>query len=189
MAAPVPDTEPTTAVAGDTIVWTRAFSDFPASQSWVLTYAFRLQNGNAQLNITASTVNVTDFLATITAAISAPLTPGVWTWAAYVTKTTERYQVDTGTLILAPNLAIIASTYDFRSPARVAYDNAVRAWQAVTLGQTVQLNGRTFTTHDLSELIRYVDRCKADYMAEIQAEQLQSTGINPRKIGVRLTRV
>jgi hypothetical protein len=188
MAAPIPSTPPIEAVAGDTIAWTSSLSDYPATAGWVLTHAFRFQNGAGRLDITATTSGA-DFLSTITATQSAVLTPGVWVRASYVTLTTERYQIDSGPLTVSPNLATIDYSTDLRSSAKVAYDNALKAWQGVTLGQTVMLNGRTYTQHNLKDLILYVDRCKADYQAEVQAEQLARTGINPRKIGVRLTRV
>jgi hypothetical protein len=190
MAAPIPTIEPTTAVAGDTISWTRAFPDYPANQSWILTYAFRLQDGSAPIQtVTATTFNVTDFAATILAAESAIMPYGAWAWAAYVTKAAERHSVGSGTLQLQPNLAKVAFDVDLRTPVKIAYDNALLAWQGVRLGQTVILNGRTYTQHNLRDLIVYVDRCKADYANELQAAQFASTGINPRKIGVRLTRV
>lgn len=188
MAAPIPSTPPTEAVAGDTIVWTSAYSDYPATAGWILTHAFRLQHGSGKLDITATTSGA-DFLSTITAAQSALLTAGVWVRASYVTLSAQRFQLDSGTLTVSPNLATIDYSIDLRSSAKLAYDNALKAWQSVTLGQTVMLNGRTYTQHNLKDLILYVDRCKADYAAELQAEQMARTGINPRKIGVRLTRV
>lgn len=188
MSAPILDTEPTRAVAGDTLAWTRDFPDYPASAGWTLTYAFRIQLGSGKLDLTASTSG-DSFSATITAAQSALLKPGLWGWAAYVTLTTQRYQVGSGTLTVTPNLAAIDFDTDLRSSAKRAYDNALAAWEGVKLGQTVMLNGRTYTQHNLKDLILFVDRCKADYAAELQAEQLAATGINPRKIGVRFTRV
>lgn len=187
MAAPIPAVEPTSLVAGDTASWTRAFDDFPAP-TWTLTYAFRFQNGSGKQDVTATTSG-TGFAASITAAQSALMKPGLWTWASYVTLTTQRYQVGTGTLTVSPNLAAIDYDIDLRSSAKRAYDNALAAWEGVKLGQTVMLNGRTYTQHNLKDLILFVDRCKADYAAELQAEQLAATGINPRKIGVRFTRV
>jgi len=187
MSAPIPDVEPVQAVAGDTLSWTRAFSDFPASAGWGLTYAFRLQLGAGVMNVTATTVG-DGFAATITAAQSALMTPGLWSWAAYVTKTTERYQVGAGTLTVTPNLATIDYSIDLRSSAKRALDNALKAWEAVTLGQTVMLNGRTYTQHNLDKLSVFVDRCKTDYALEVQAANIAVTGIDPRKIGVRLVR-
>jgi hypothetical protein len=188
MSAPILDTEPTRLVAGDTASWTRSFPDYPATAGWALTYAVRLQLGSGSLNVTASTVG-DSFAATITAAQSALMKSGLWTWAAYVTLTTQRYQVGTGTLTVSPNIAAITFDTDLRSSAKRAYDNALAAWEGVKLGQTVILNGRTYTQHNLKDLILFVDRCKADYANEIQAEQFATTGINPRKIGVRLIRV
>ncbi len=188
MSAAIPSTEPTSAVAGDTISWTKSLSDYPASAGWALTYAFRLQQGAGALNKTA-TPSGSDFSTTITAAESALMTAGIWLWSSYVTKTTERYHVGKGTLIVSPNLAAIDYSIDLRSSAKKALDNALAMWEAVKLGQTVMLNGRTYTQHNLKDLIAFVNQCKADYAHEVQAEKFETTGINTRRIGVRLTRV
>jgi len=187
MSAPILDVEPTHLIAGDTASWTRSFADYPAT-IWALTYAFRLQLGAGVVNVTASAVG-DGFAATIAAADSALMKPGLWSWAAYVTKTTERYQVGSGSLTVSPNLAAVDSAIDVRSSAKKAYDNALAMWEAVKLGQTVMLNGRTYTQHNLKDLILFVNQCKADYTAELIADQIAKTGINPRRIGVRLTRV
>jgi hypothetical protein len=188
MSAAIPSAEPTSAVCGDTIAWTKSLSDYPANAGWALSYAFRLQQGAGKQDVTASAVG-TDFAATITAAQSAVMPAGLWSWAAYVTKTTERYQVGSGTLTLSPNLAAIDFSIDLRSSAKKALDNALAMWEAVKLGQTVMLNGRTYTQHNLKDLIAFVNQCKADYAKEVQAEKFETTGINTRRIGARLTRV
>lgn len=187
MSAPIPSAEPQSAVAGDTIAWTKSLPEFPAP-TWTLSYAFRLQQGAGVVNLTAS-ASGSDFAATITAAQSAVMTAGVWVWSGYVTQGSERHHIGTGTLTISPNLAAIDYNIDLRSSAKKAYDNALAAWEGVKLGQTVILNGRTYTQHNLSELIKFVDRCKADYAREVQAETIARTGINPRRIGVRVTRV
>lgn len=188
MSAAIPSTEPTSAVAGDTIAWTKSLADYPASAGWTLSYAFRLQQGAGLLNKTA-TPSGSDFSTTITAAESAVLTAGLWIWSSYVTKAAERYQVGRGSLTLSPNLAAIDYSIDFRSSAKKALDNALAMWEAVKLGQTVMLNGRTYTQHNLKDLIAFVNQCKADYAKEVQAEKFETTGINTRRIGVRLSRV
>ena len=184
MAAVVPDQEPDSLVAGDTVVWTKSLSDYPSSDGWALTYAFRLQQGSGLLDVTASAA--TPFVATITATQSASMKVGVWVWAAYATKAAERYQVDSGSTTVLPNLAKIDFSIDLRSPTKVAYDNALSAWQGVKLGKTVSLNGRVYTQHDLTDLIAYVDRCKADYNLEVAS---QDGGSRPTRIGVAFRRV
>lgn len=186
MAATVPSSEPTTIVAGDTIAWTKSLDDFKATDGWSLSYAFRYQNGAGLVDVTASTVGA-DFSSLIAATESAKMKPGIWLWAAYATKAAERYQVGTGSTTVSPNLAKLDSSADLRTPAKIAYDNALQAWQGVKLGQTVMLNGRTYTQHNLKDLIVYVDRCKSDYALEVAAQN--PNGSNPRHIGVRLSRV
>jgi hypothetical protein len=185
MGAPIPSVEPTSFVAGDTIPWTKSFPDYSSAAGWALTYAFRLQQGSGILNVTAVPSGTDDFAVTIPATDTVKMKPGVWVWAAYVTNGAERYQVDSSTVTVLPNLATIDSQTDLRTPARRAYDNALVAWESVKLGQSVTLNGRTYTQHNLTELIKYVDRCKSDYNLEVSSQD----GINPRHIGVRFNRV
>jgi len=188
VSASIPSQEPISAVAGDTISWTKSLSDYPASAGWALTYAFRLQQGAGALNITASTSG-DNFSATITAAQSALMTAGIWIWSSYVTLAGERHHIGKGQLTLSPNLAAIDYSIDLRSDAKQALDNAMAAWKSVKLGQTVMLNGRTYTQHNLKDLILFVNQCKADYAQEVQKDKFETTGINTRRIGVRLTRV
>lgn len=191
MAAAVPSSEPTTIIAGDTIPWTKSLPDYLASDGWILSYAFRLENGAGVQDVIAVTLpgSTTDFSASITATQSAAMKPGTWVFAAYVTKGSERYRIAAGTVVVLPNLAKVDSSTDLRSPAKRAFDNAQAAWEAVKLGQTVTLNGRTYSQHNLTSLITYVDRCRSDYNLEVAAQQQEATGQNPRHIGVRLSRV
>lgn len=188
MPPAIPTTEPTVIVAGDTASWTRQLADYLSTDSWLLSYQYRLQNGTGTLTVNASTLG-TGYAATITAVASAAIPAGVWSWDAYVTKAAERYRVDSGTLLVEPNLAVLTGALDLRSPAKRAYDNALVIWEAVSSGETVELEGRTFTSHNLADLILYVDRCRADYQRELDQEHLANTGMNPRKIYARLTRV
>lgn len=188
MAAPVPSTEPSTITAGDTIAWTKTLSDYP-STVWTLSYAFRAEDGSALLNITATPAAADTFAATIPAASSNTMKPGPWAWRAAVSAAGERHTVAAGLVTVAPNFSNVNFTADLRTPAKLAYDNALAAWQGVKLGQTVTLNGRTYTQHNLDTLIRYVDRCRADYQRERDAEKFAQTGVNPRQIRVRFNRV
>lgn len=95
-------TEPASVTAGDTIQWTKALPDYPASAGWVLSYAF---TGPGNISIT-STASGDDHAVTVTAATSAAWAAGAYIGQAYVTKATERYTVATGLqLSVAANLA------------------------------------------------------------------------------------
>lgn len=187
MAAPVPSAEPSSFVAGDTVVWTKSLSDYLPSD-WTLSYSFRAEDGGDLLNVTGA-ASGNDHSLTIPAASTNTLRPGTWLWHSYVTAGAVRCTVGNGTLSITPNFQNINYTTDLRSSAKKAYDNALAAWENVRLGQTVTLNGRTYTQHNLDSLIRYVDRCRSDYQNELQAQEFKKTGVDPRRIGVRFSRV
>lgn len=188
MAASVPETEPTTLVAGDTWSWQKTLANYSPSDGWSLSYALRLENGAGLINVTGASSS-TGFTITIPAASTNTQKAGTWQWASYVTKGADRYSVGFGHLEVLPNLSAIDYTADLRSPARRAYDNALVAWEGVKLGQTVELNGRRYSQHNLEQLIKYVNQCKTDYAQELQAEQMAQTGINTKRIGIRLVRI
>lgn len=187
MAEPVPSVEPSSFVAGDTVAWTKSLSDYLPSD-WTLSYSFRAEDGGALLNVTGA-ASGNDHALTISAASTSTLRPGTWLWHSYVTAGAVRYTVGSGSLSITPNFQNINYTTDLRSSAKKAYDNALAAWENVRLGQTVTLNGRTYTQHNLDSLTRYVDRCRLDYASELRAQEMAKTGIDTRRIGVRFSRV
>jgi len=101
----IPTTEPASVTAGDTIQWTKALPDYPASAGWVLSYAF---TGPGKISFTG-TASGDDHAITVTAAQSAVWAAGNYIGQAYVTKTTERYTVATGLLLaVAENIASVS---------------------------------------------------------------------------------
>lgn len=101
----IPTTEPASVTAGDTIQWTKALPDYPASAGWVLSYAF---TGPGNISITG-TASGDDHAVTVAAATSAAWAAGSYIGQAYVTKTTERYTVASGLqLAVAANLATVS---------------------------------------------------------------------------------
>jgi len=187
MAAAIPSTEPSVIPAGDTVVWTTSLADYLPS-SWTLSYAFRLEDGSALLNVTGA-ASGTDYALTIPAASSTTMTPGTWLWQSYVTMGAERYSIASGVTTVTPNFANVNYSADLRSSAKIAYDHAIAAWNTFAVSKSVTLNGRTYTARDTSDLVLYVDRCRADYQRELDALQMAKTGVNPRHIFARLKRV
>lgn len=184
----IPEIEPTEIIASTTVKWTKDLSDhYPADGGWTLTYNFRKENGTGTgsdaLDKTASasgkkfsiTLSTTETNKTI----------GKWVWSAFVSKAGERYRVDFGSFEIKRDLATVTTTFDGRSDAKIAYDNALAIWKAVTADGSYTISGRTWTGRDLPELIAYVDRCKADYLAELQAERIANGEGSKRKILTR----
>ena len=101
----IPTTEPASVTAGDTIKWTKALPDYPASAGWVLSYAF---TGPGNIDIT-STASGDDHAVTVPAATSAAWVSGSYIGQAYITKAGERTTVATGLqLVVAANLAALS---------------------------------------------------------------------------------
>lgn len=169
--------------AGDSVRWNKSLTDYSPDDGWTLTYAFRGEKGDGRLDVTATNDNGTHAIY-ITPAESNLMRPGLWVWAAYVTDGVDRYKIGQGTTRVEPNLAVTNFQTDLRTDAKKAYDNALDAWQKVSLGQTVSLNGRTYTQHNLDALTRWVDTCRTAYALE-QGEK-DHPGVNPRRILVSL---
>lgn len=185
--ATVPTTEPQTMRAGDFITWQKTLTDYPANAGWSLVYT--LINGSTKLTINA-TASGADHLVSVAAATSASYAAGSYTWMARVTKATEIYTVDTGSLEVLPNLAAL-TTFDGRSHARImvaAIEAAIQG-RASSTQLEYEINGRRVRNLDPSDLIKWLSFYRAEVAKEAQAETIRKTGVNPRNIGVRCTRV
>lgn len=181
MTASVPTSVPAQVTAGDTIAWKITLADYPASAGWVLTYA--LASAAVQIAITAS-ASADDHLVSVAAATSAAYVPGTYSWQAYVTKTTERYMVDSGTIQVLPNLAVQSGGFDGRSHAKKTLD-ALEAWieghdMAVA---DYQIAGRAMKYHSIPDLLKLRDT----YTAEVRGEVLKASGGVANRLVVRFS--
>lgn len=179
-------TEPTRVTAGDTIAWTKSFSDYPASASWVLSYT--LINSAAKITVTA-TASGADHLVSVPAATTANWTAGNYTWHAVVTKATERYTVGTGQIVVAPNLAA-ASTYDTRTSARKALEavnTALETYGAKAYMHSFEIAGRKQQFATPGEFLAFRSKLMAEVAREDNATRL-AAGLAPKnQLQVRFT--
>lgn len=187
MSAPVPDSEPVSFRAGDLLTWTKALADYPADQGWTLAYT--LINATTKLTINASASGA-NFLVSVAAAVTAVYTAGTYQWMARVTKATEIYTAGTGTLEILPNLAT-ATTFDFRSHAVTMLEAIEAAYEgrASSTQLKMEIQGRSIESFSPEQLIKWRSYYRMEAANEANAETIARTGLNPRKIGVRLTRV
>jgi hypothetical protein len=163
----LPDREPTSFTAGDTLSWTRSLADYPASAGWVL--AYRFINATAKFDITAG-ASGDDHLVSVTAATSASYAAGSYSWQAFVTKGAERYTVGSGICDVEPNLAAVsASGYDDRSPARKALDAMDAGLQQFGANAHVQsytIEGRQMTYRTFADFMAARDRLAREVAQE-----------------------
>ena len=167
---------PSKLIAGDSISWLISLSDYPASSGWSLSYVLLNALGKVSISATASGNN---HLVALTAAVTAAYVAGTYKYTAYVTKTTERYTVESGDIEILPNLAV-KTTFDGRTYAETCLENieAVIAGKATADNLKYMINGRSLDKYPWSELIKV----RGFFRAEVKRERRAATGKGSNKI-------
>jgi hypothetical protein len=177
MAASIPTVEPEQITVGDTIKWTKSLSDYPASEGWTLSYTF--VNSSGTFSVT-STADGDDHAVSVSSTTSSSYTAGTYSWQSYATSSSERHQVDAGTIILNPNFADGAT--DSRSHAKKVLDaiESVIEGRASEDAAAMSIAGRSITKMTLEELISTRSKYRAEYNRELRAERI-AQGLGGRK--------
>lgn len=162
------DKEPQQIVAGDSLSWTRSFTDYPASAGWVLAYALRNYQQKIDFSATASGDS---FAIAVPAATTAAWAPGSYEWIAFVTKAAERYTVASGEIDITPNLAI-DSPVDGRSHNRKVYDNICAALEGRTDVDEYTIGGRSLRKMSIKDLLSW----KSVYGTLVSREESGNSG-------------
>jgi hypothetical protein len=165
----IPTIEPESFIAGDTVKWTRSFTDYKASDGWVLKYNLR---GTASINLTA-TASGDDHLISIAAAATAAYTAGQYKWIATVEKESERYTVDEGYTEIKENYATAASITDemITLQAQLA---AIDAYVATNYKHSsYSIAGRSLTQYSVADLFVLRDRLARQLKSLKDAEKVR----------------
>jgi hypothetical protein len=177
----VPTTEPDIIVAGDTAKWQRSLEDYPANQSWVLTYTLV---STAQRYTFSAAASGADHLVTVAAATTATWVAGTYTWRAQVSKAGEVYTVGTGSLRVRPSFA---TATDGRSHAR----KTLEAIEAVIEGRAnsevsyYMIGNRQLRYMTPAELLTLRDRYRAEVAREDAAQRVSAGLPDQRRVYVR----
>jgi hypothetical protein len=178
----IPTKEPEVIVAGDAVKWNISLPDYPASDSWQLSYYLRVP-GQPPIVISSEVPAISDvFSISIPAATSAAWTHGTYKWAAFVTKGEERYGVGTGVMLIKPNLAT-TTPIDDRSHVQKVYEAlcAVMENRATADDQAYTIGGRSLTRMNIDEL----ERWKTTYGNRLARER----GKAPKFYAARFSRI
>ena len=160
--------------SGNTVPFTMTLPSYPPG-TWTL--AFVLSSGTTAPVSTAATTSGTDFLVTLSAAVTAALTPGVYQWAAYVSTSSQRTTASTGTLTVLPNLAV-TQTASF-AQSMVTALQTVLATFASTDKKEVDFNGQKFVRQDMKQYQEQFVFWKAQLLSEqsaLAAQRGEGTG-------------
>lgn len=177
-------------IAGDSLVFATSVPDYLPSAGYTLTYRLVRRDAAGSAISFAASGSGDLYSVNVTPATTAAWPPGRYTWAAYASKAGERFTVDQGELVIEADPAIIGAPYDNRSHARKVLDaiEAVLENRATADQQQVSIDGRTLTRMPVTDLLLLRDRYRAEVGSEAASEQIRTTGINPRFIGVRFGR-
>jgi hypothetical protein len=188
-------TEPESFTAGDLVAWKREAAALviptgeapKASAGWALTYA--LVKTGARIAITAA-ASGDDHLVSIAAATTAGYAAGTYAWQAYVTKTTERYLVGSGTIRILPNFAAAAGGHDARSHVKRVLDAIEAKLEARASKEQEQMvvGGQVVGMMPIHRLLEWRDRYRAAYENEQAAERVANGLGSGKQVLVRFGR-
>lgn len=139
---------------GSTVEYTRTVTDYPATAGWTLSVHIA---GRSKLSKNAS-ASGSDYAVLLTAADTAVLEAGTYTWLERVTDGTAVHDVGSGTVTITPNVATAAAG-DLRSFDEKALE-AIEAALLVDMGSTTvsyQVAGRGEVTMDRREAMKLRD--------------------------------
>lgn len=154
--------------AGTTYVQTIPGVDYPPTEGWAGTlYLY----GPAKITA-AATADGSDFKVTVPAATTANWAAGSYRWAFEVSKGSEKYIVQEGSLEVLVSFAAMATETDNRSTAKKNLDaiNAVLQGKITKDVSQYQIAGRMVTRMSLDDLLKARDRFSREYKRELQAE-------------------
>ena len=189
---------PSLITAGDTPAWTDvAFADSQGSPidsgAWSLTYSFRgpIPAGNVDVSGVAKGTGWSMALTSAqTAAMNTLATQQTWYWQAVATKTGGRVTAGSGTLLVKPNVAGLATNaiFDGRSQAEldlaaVRAEISARVSGGATLEYTI--GTRSLKKEPMAALVQIEQRCLRIVARERAAASAANGLGRPGRIGVR----
>lgn len=187
MAITLPTTEPARVRAGDTVAWTKALADYPASAGWVLHY--RGVNPVGKFDIIASAEGDSHRVS-VAPADSATWTAGEYTLIAWVDDGTDRVTLPTSRITVLPNLAAVAAGYDVRSQAKKMLDAIDAALLSLSSGERLAVIEAECTNRRIKYDFTGLMRLRNLYAAQVNAEEAAeraARGLGARnKLNVRL---
>jgi hypothetical protein len=172
---------PDSVTAGDTVQWKISLPDYLATDGWVLKYKFVKTSGGFAV---VSTADGDDHLVNVSAVTSAGWTSGTYSYQAYVDGVdSQRFTVDTGTIIVKPNIAAEAAGYDNRTPAKKLLDNLdvmFAEYGSKAYQQEYEFNGRRQRFTSPGDFLKFRSKVRAEVLREEAAEKVDR-GESPRK--------
>lgn len=181
----------TTLSAGDSANWhDDPWVDKPnglqlTSADWALTHQLR---GPSQLSLTA-VADGSGWRTSIGTAASALLLPGLYSWAAYLSRTSERVTIGKGSLTIVADLSTIVTALDARTLAERALMDCEAALASFKSSngkvKSYTIGSRQTEFHSLTELMSLRDFWQKRVNNERSKTATANGRTNPRRLLVR----
>lgn len=182
----VPQIEPLEITAGTTVKWMKSFSAHPASV-WTLSYSLR---GSTQLDVTATAsgdLHEISITPVQTAALNATDADLNYWWTAFITDGTDRFKIGEGQLVVSPDLAEIAASYDGRTHAAIVLDalEAMLTGKASKDQQSVWVGDRKIERLSPAELTEWIKVYESKVEKEKRDLERKQGRKRPRSVQAR----
>lgn len=176
--------EPRQIVKGVTAKWTESFADYPASESWVVTYYFR---GIGQGIDVVGVADGDDFDFTISASASAALSSGDYKYQAVAVLSGEKFIVSEGIINVKDSFigSSVSTTIETRSGNKIILDK-IDSMICGSLDKNVQeytIDNRQLKRYTPTELLMLRDKYARLVAQEVEnsSENSSSPFLRPRK--------
>lgn len=167
---------PSKFAVGESLSWEKSFSLYPASV-WSLTYYFR--GAGTGFDAVAS-ADGTDFLIVVAASVTAEMSPGRYSFQAFVASGGKRVQVDAGDVTVIRDLAALAAddSFDNRSQVKKTLDaiDALIEGKASLDQLEYEIGNRKLRRYEMRDLLALRDKYAKLYAAELRAENAAKGG-------------
>lgn len=175
-------------IVGDTLNYATTVVGYSAADAWVLKYRLIPRGSGSAIEITC-TADGELHRAQVSAATTSAWATGTYTWASWVEKAGEKYSVANGSIVLLADPRTATSTYDLRTDAQIALDQAkaaLKAWTPTT--KRYSIAGRDMEFNSASEIIGLIAYWESEVAKETNAIALASGQRSRRQVFVRLNR-
>lgn len=177
-------------IAGDTLNFETTVADYPPSAGWTARIRLVPRAGGVPIVITGTTAVSGDRYAfQVGPVVTATWPAGVYGWAIWVEKASERYTQESGQLTVKPDPATMAAGTDTRSLAQRALDDAraaLAAWTPTT--RKYSIGGRQMEFNSVAEILQLISHWQIDVKREMEAERMAAGLPSRRKVSVRIGR-
>ena len=183
MAAQIPTSEPAFLYAGDTLQFTKSFTDYPATDGWALTYYFLADDGSGKKFQVPATASGTGFAVTY---LTSNVEFARYVWRAKVILGAVSVTVATGVIDILPSLE---NGGDVRTQNRRTLDNinAVLEGRASSTIMESIVEGTRLNRIPHADLLKLRDRFKQIVLNEEAIANARAGNPNKTNIFTRFT--